>query len=136
MRISDWSSDVCSSDLISTSLCMIEPTQKLKTAVHFIIPRHTILLKLFTGPTVDFFLEQNKLWILLIALIAGGMLLWPSLSKGRPCGRIDLNDAIQHVNREPRLFADIRPADDFKDGSITQPRKVTVDEIRRASCKA
>ncbi|MDN5844247.1 MAG: rhodanese-like domain-containing protein [Alcaligenaceae bacterium] len=78
---------------------------------------------------MDFFLEQNNLWILLIALISGGMLLWPSLSKGRPGGRIDLNEAIQQVNREHGLFLDIRPAEEFKAGSIPQSRNVPVEDL-------
>lgn len=81
---------------------------------------------------MDFLLSQNNLWILLIAIAAGGMLLWPSLSRGRPGGRIELNDAIQQVNNEHGLFVDIRPAEQFKTGNIPQSRNLPAAEDRKS----
>uniref|UniRef100_UPI00334038AE rhodanese-like domain-containing protein n=1 Tax=Castellaniella defragrans TaxID=75697 RepID=UPI00334038AE len=78
---------------------------------------------------MDFLLSQNNLWILLIALVSGGLLLWPSLSRGRPGGRIALNDAIQQVNREHGLFIDIRTAEQFKAGSIPQSRNIPMADL-------
>lgn len=78
---------------------------------------------------MDFLLSQNNLWILLIALASGGLLLWPSLSRGRPGGRIALNDAVQQVNREHGLFIDLRPAEQFKAGSIPQARNIPLDTL-------
>lgn len=78
---------------------------------------------------MDFFLDQNNLLILLIALVSGGLLLWPSLSKGRPGGRIELSEAIQQVNREHGLFVDIRPAEEFKAGSIPQSRNLPAADL-------
>jgi len=78
---------------------------------------------------VDFLLSQNNLWILLIALVSGGLLLWPSLSRGRSTGRTSLADAIQQVNRENGLFVDVRPAEQFKAGSIPQARNIPLDTL-------
>ncbi|MER1967483.1 rhodanese-like domain-containing protein [Castellaniella sp. GW247-6E4] len=78
---------------------------------------------------MDFLLNQNNLWILLIALVSGGMLLWPSLSRGRPGGRIALNDAVQQINREHGQFIDVRPAEQFKAGSIPQSRNVPMADL-------
>jgi rhodanese-related sulfurtransferase len=78
---------------------------------------------------VDFLLSQNNLWIVLIAVAAGGLLLWPSLSRGRPGGRIELDDAIQKVNREHGIFVDIRPAEQFKAGAIPQSRNLPAADI-------
>ena len=78
---------------------------------------------------MDFLLSQNNLWILLIALVSGGLLLWPSLSRGRPGGRIALNDAIQQVNREHGQFIDLRPAEQFKAGSIPQSRNIPMADL-------
>lgn len=78
---------------------------------------------------MDFLLSQNNLWILLIAVVAGGLLLWPSLSRGRPGGRIELNDAIRQVNSEHGVFVDIRPAEQFKTGNIPQSRNLPATDI-------
>lgn len=78
---------------------------------------------------MDFLLSQNNLWILLIAVAAGGMLLWPSVSRGRPGGRIELNDAIRQVNNEHGVFVDIRAAEQFKAGNIPQSRNLPAADI-------
>lgn len=78
---------------------------------------------------MDFFLSPNNLWILLIALISGAMLAWPSLSRGRSGSSISLAEAIQLVNRENGLFVDVRPAEQFKTGSIPQARNVPHDTL-------
>jgi len=78
---------------------------------------------------VDFLLSQNNLWILLIALASGGLLLWPSLSKGRATGRVALAEAIRQVNQGHGLFVDVRPADQFKTGAIPQARNIPLDTL-------
>lgn len=78
---------------------------------------------------MDFLLNQNNLWILLIALVSGGLLLWPSLSRGRPGGRIALADAVQQINREHGQFIDLRPSEQFKAGSIPQSRNIPLADL-------
>ncbi|MFA7438190.1 rhodanese-like domain-containing protein [Castellaniella sp.] len=79
---------------------------------------------------MDFLLSQNNLWILLIALVSGALLLWPSLSgAGRSNARIALADAIGRINRENGLFVDIRPETQFKAGSIPQARNIPIDTL-------
>jgi rhodanese-related sulfurtransferase len=78
---------------------------------------------------VDFFLNLNNLWILLIAVVSGVMLAWPSLSRRRSGAYLTLAEAIQLVNRENGLFVDVRPADQFKTGSIPQARNVPGDTL-------
>lgn len=78
---------------------------------------------------MDFLLSQNNIWIVLIALISGAMLLWPSLTKGRPAGRVNLQDAIRQINQEHGLFVDIRPADQYRSGSIPQAKNIPLDTL-------
>lgn len=78
---------------------------------------------------MDFLLSPNNLWILLIALVSGAMLAWPSLRRGRPGSRVTLAEAIQLVNRENGLFVDVRPAEQFKTGSIPQARNIPHDTL-------
>lgn len=78
---------------------------------------------------MDFLLSPNNLWILLIALVSGAMLAWPSLTRGRSGSRVTLAEAIHLVNRENGLFVDVRPAEQFKTGSIPQARNVPQDTL-------
>lgn len=78
---------------------------------------------------MDFLLSDNNLWILLIAVASGALLLWPGLSRGRPGARIAINDAVQQVNREHGQFIDVRPADQFKAGSIPQSRNIPMADL-------
>ena len=78
---------------------------------------------------MDFLLSQNNLWILLIALVSGGLLLWPNLAKSRSTGRIAVAEAIRQVNQEHGQFVDVRPADQFKAGAIPQARNIPLDTL-------
>lgn len=77
---------------------------------------------------MDFILSQNNLYIVLIALISGAMLLWPTLRRGKG-GPIGVNDAVQMVNRSQGVFVDVRPADQFKAGTIAQARSVPAADL-------
>ncbi|HEX7387054.1 MAG TPA: rhodanese-like domain-containing protein [Castellaniella sp.] len=78
---------------------------------------------------MDFLLNLNNLWIILIAVVSGVMLAWPSLSRARSGAHVSLAEAIQLVNRENGLFVDVRPAEQFKAGSIPQARNVPEDTL-------
>lgn len=78
---------------------------------------------------MDFLLSQNNLWIILAALVSGAMLLWPTLVRGRSGARLTLAEAIQLINRENGLFVDVRPVEQFKNGSIPQARNVPHDTL-------
>ncbi|CAM5213368.1 Rhodanese-related sulfurtransferase OS=Castellaniella defragrans OX=75697 GN=HNR28_001410 PE=4 SV=1 [Castellaniella defragrans] len=78
---------------------------------------------------MDFLLNLNNLWILLIAVVSGVMLAWPSITRARSGARVTLAEAIHLVNRENGLFVDVRPADQFKTGSIPQARNIPEDTL-------
>lgn len=78
---------------------------------------------------MNFLLSQNNLWIVLIAVISGVMLAWPSLRKGRPNGRITLDEAIRQINQEHGVLVDVRPIEQFKAGTIPQARSIPLDVL-------
>jgi rhodanese-related sulfurtransferase len=78
---------------------------------------------------VDFILNQNNLYIVVIALTSGAMLLWPTLMKGRGTTTVDVNQAVQLANQKQAIFLDVRPADQFKTGSIPQARNLPASEL-------
>lgn len=77
---------------------------------------------------MDFILSQNNLYIVLIALVSGAMLLWPTLRRGQG-GPTSLTDAVQIVNHSHGIFVDVRPADQFKSGTIAQARNVPMADL-------
>lgn len=78
---------------------------------------------------MDFLLSENNLLILLIAVIAGALLLWPGITRGKQGSKLVLAQAIDKVNREHGIFIDIRPADQFKTGAIPQARNIPLDTL-------
>lgn len=78
---------------------------------------------------MDFLLSQNNLYIVLIALVAGAMLLWPTLGKGRAGNPVAVQQAVQLVNQKHGIFIDVRPAELFKTGTIPQARNLPAADI-------
>jgi rhodanese-related sulfurtransferase len=79
---------------------------------------------------VDFILSQNNLYIIIIALISGAMLLWPTLSKGRgSAASVQVPEAIQLANQKNAVFIDVRKPEEFKAGSIPQARNLPRAEL-------
>ena len=82
---------------------------------------------------MDFIFSQNNLYIIIIALVSGAMLLWPTIVKGRGGAAVDLQQAIQMANQQQAVFIDIRPAEQFKTGSIPQARNVPQADLQAKS---
>ena len=78
---------------------------------------------------MDFILNQNNLYIVLIAIVSGAMLLWPAISKRSGSHPATPGEAIQLVNRQQGVFVDVRTPEKFKTGSIAQARNVPLAEL-------
>jgi rhodanese-related sulfurtransferase len=78
---------------------------------------------------VDFILSQNNLYIVLIAVAAGAMLLWPTLNKGRGGKAVSVAEAVQLVNQKQGIFIDTRSPEQFKTGSIPQARNIPAADL-------
>lgn len=78
---------------------------------------------------MDFFLNQNNLYIVLIAVISGAMLLWPLINKSRSGAPVTVQQAVQLANQQQAVFIDIRTAEKFKTGSIPQARNVPAADL-------
>jgi len=79
---------------------------------------------------VDFLLSQNNYLLLIVALVAGLALAWPSILRGRTGVRhVAIHEAVQLVNQKHALFIDIRSADLYKAGHIAQSRHLPVADF-------
>ena len=78
---------------------------------------------------MDFLLNQNNLYILLIAIASGLMLLWPTLKKGGNGTTVGVSEAVQLANQKQAVFIDLRTTEQYKAGSIPQARNVPADTL-------
>jgi rhodanese-related sulfurtransferase len=82
---------------------------------------------------VDFLFYQNTIYFLAFALVAGIMLAIPNLRKGgfgsQGISSISTKEAVQMANKSAAIFIDIRSAEEYKNGSITQARNIPIDEL-------
>ncbi|MGP1615700.1 MAG: rhodanese-like domain-containing protein [Pollutimonas bauzanensis] len=77
---------------------------------------------------MDFFLDQNNLIVLFVALASGVMLLLPNILKGG--GKtVSVQEAVQLANQKQGLFLDVRSHESFKNGSIPQARNLPVADL-------
>lgn len=78
---------------------------------------------------MDFFLEQNNIILLTVAVVSGTMLLLRSARKGGRGASVNVQDAVQLVNRQQGIFIDIRTPEQYKAGTIPQARNVPQDQL-------
>jgi len=80
---------------------------------------------------VDFLLSQNNLILLIIAVISGLMLLFPSVYRARGVRELSATEAVQLINRKDARLIDIRNPERFKAQHITQSRNIPVADINQ-----
>jgi len=80
---------------------------------------------------VDFFLQQQNLLLIAVAIGSGLLLAWPSLKKGRAGGAVSTAQAVQMMNQQHAVLIDVRTADLFNAGHIPQARNVPAADIEQ-----
>lgn len=76
------------------------------------------------------FITKN-IFLVIIAAVSGGMLLWPLLRKGAGGPWVNTLQATQLMNREDALVVDLRPAADFAKGHILGARSVPLADLEK-----
>lgn len=76
------------------------------------------------------FINKN-IFLIIIAAVSGGMLLWPLLRKGTGGPWVNTLQATQMMNRDDALVVDLRPAADFANGHILGARNIPLAELDR-----
>ena len=76
------------------------------------------------------FITKN-IFLVVIALVSGGMLLWPLLRKGTGGPWVNTLQATQMMNREDALVLDRRPAAEFASGHILGARNLPLADLER-----
>jgi rhodanese-related sulfurtransferase len=76
------------------------------------------------------FITQN-IFLVMIAAVSGGMLLWPLLRKGAGGPWVNTLQATQLMNREDAVVVDLRAAEDFAKGHILGARSIPLADLQK-----
>ena len=76
------------------------------------------------------FISKN-IFLIVIAAVSGGMLLWPLLRKGTGGPWVDTLQATQLMNREDALVVDLRAADEYAKGHILGAKNLPLADLPR-----
>lgn len=82
------------------------------------------------GKQVNFILDNYNWVLILVALISGGMLLWPMI-RGGVAGGVSTQEAVRLINREKAVVVDVCEADEFAQGHIGGARNVPMAQLER-----
>jgi len=81
------------------------------------------------GRPVDFI--TKNIFLVMIAAVSGGMLLWPLLRKGAGGPWVNTLQATQLMNREDAVVVDLRPAADFAKGHVLGARNIPLADLEK-----
>ncbi|HEY8070050.1 MAG TPA: rhodanese-like domain-containing protein [Burkholderiales bacterium] len=76
------------------------------------------------------FITKN-IFLIAVALVSGGMLLWPLLRKGAGGPWVNTLEATQLINRSDALVVDLRSAEDYAKGHILGAKSLPLADLER-----
>ena len=76
------------------------------------------------------FITKN-IFIIVIALVSGGMLLWPLLRRGTGGPWVNTLAATQMINRSDAIVVDLRSAEDYAKGHILGAKSIPLADLER-----
>ncbi len=78
---------------------------------------------------MKFFIDN--IWLILIALVSGGALLWPSLMRGK--NTLSTFQATRMINRDKAVVIDVRTPEEFNAGHVLQSKNIPLDQLSARS---
>jgi rhodanese-related sulfurtransferase len=78
---------------------------------------------------MDFIIKN--IYLVVLAAVSGGMLLWPLLRKGAGGPWVNTLEATQLINRSDALVVDLRSAEDYAKGHILGARSLPLADLER-----
>jgi rhodanese-related sulfurtransferase len=73
-------------------------------------------------PPVKFLLENW--YLILVAFVSGGLLVWPAVQRGRAGGSLSTADAVQLINRQKAVLIDVSEPAEYAAGHVAGARSV------------
>lgn len=81
------------------------------------------------SPDITQFVETN-IWLILIAVVSGGMLIWPSIRRlvqgGEEVGTLE---ATQLINRRDAVVLDVREPAEYAAGHLPNARHIPLGQL-------
>ena len=68
--------------------------------------------------------------LVLIAVVSGGLLLWPTLSRGTR-GGLTPNGVVQLMNREKAVVVDVCETEEFAAGHVAGARNIPLNDLEK-----
>jgi len=79
---------------------------------------------------VNFFADYNNLALIAIAVVSGGLLAWPVISRGSLGGKsVNPAGATQLINRRNAVVVDIREAAEYAKGHLPQAKSAPLADL-------
>lgn len=69
----------------------------------------------------------DNIWLILIALVSGGALAWPSLARGKHT--LTTLQAVQLLNKSKASIIDVRTPAEFNAGHLRFSKNIPLDEL-------
>lgn len=69
----------------------------------------------------------DNIWLILIALVSGGALVWPALTRGK--NALSTLQATQLLNKGKTLILDVRSADEYQSGHLRASKNIPLNEL-------
>ena len=82
-------------------------------------------LDVYDGIFVKFLIDN--IWLILLALVSGGALAWPSLTRGKHS--LSTLQAIQLLNKGKVSIVDVRKSDEFSAGHLRDSKNIPIDDL-------
>lgn len=84
---------------------------------------------MLSGIPIEFI--KDNLLLVAVAVISGGMLLWPLIRRGTGGPWVSTLQATQLVNRESALVIDVREPTEYTQGHILGARNVPLGQLEK-----
>ena len=72
-------------------------------------------------------------YLVLVAVVSGGLLLWPMINRGTYGGKINVNEAVRLINREKGVLIDVSEPAEFAAAHAAGSRSVPLGAIEKST---
>ncbi|AJG17787.1 rhodanese-like domain-containing protein [Cupriavidus basilensis] len=78
---------------------------------------------------MNFFADYNNLALIALAVVSGGLLAWPTISRGTSGKTVNPAAATQLINKRNAVVVDIREATEYAKGHLPQAKSAPLADL-------
>lgn len=78
---------------------------------------------------MNFFADYNNLALIAIAVVSGGLLAWPAITRGTSGKTVNPAGATQLINKRNAVVVDIREATEYAKGHLPQAKSAPLADL-------